>query len=87
MAKLYPTYEIGSMAKPTWRTKGFAGRELNAEDLAYAEKWAKILDLDYPALEKVLKGNDPDRKQQIVDWSAIYILKMRPNQIFMILKI
>ena len=76
MAKLFPTYEIGSMAKPTWRTKGFAGRELNADDLAYAEKWAKILDLDYPALENVLKGNDPDRKQQIVDWSALYILKM-----------
>ncbi len=76
MRKLYPTYEVGSMAKPTWRTKGFAGRTLNADDLAYAEKWAKILDLDYPELEKVLKGDDPDRKQQIVDWSALYILRM-----------
>ncbi len=76
MVKLYPTYEIGSMAKPTWRTRGYAGRKLRPKDFEYAKKWGESLDLDYSALEKVLKGDDPDRKNQIVNWSALYVLTM-----------
>jgi len=76
MSKLFPTYEIGSIAKPRWRVKGYAGRKLNQADLDDAEKWAKILGIDYSEVETVLKGDSPNRKQEIVDLSALYVLTM-----------
>jgi 5-methyltetrahydropteroyltriglutamate--homocysteine methyltransferase len=76
MSKLFPTYEVGSIAKPSWRVKGYAGRKLNQADFDDAKKWAEILGIDYAEVEKVLKGDFPNRKQEIVDLSALYVLKM-----------
>jgi len=76
MSNLFQTYEIGSIAKPSWRVKGYAGRKLNESDFAEAKKWAKILGIDYNEVEKVLKGDSPNRKQEVVDLSALYVLKM-----------
>ena len=76
MTKLFKTYEIGSMAKPSWRVRGYAGRKLRQSDLVYAKKWADKLGLDYAQLETVLKGDSPSRKQDILEWSALFVLKL-----------
>lgn len=76
MEKIFKTYEAGSLAKPSWRVKGYAGRKLNNYDLFQAKKWAEKLDLNYLELEKILLGNDSNRKQLIIEWSARYALKL-----------
>ena len=35
MNKLFPTQEIGSLAKPRWRVKGYRGKPLSKEEIAY----------------------------------------------------
>jgi len=76
MTKLFKTYETGSLAKPSWRTKGFTSRKLNKYDLLHAEKWAKKLDINYPKAEKILLGNSPNKKQAIIELSSLYALKI-----------
>ena len=39
MTKLYKTYEVGSLAKPRWRVKGYAGRKLSEADIKAAKSW------------------------------------------------
>jgi len=73
---LFQTYELGSLSKPAWRVKGYANKKLIKSDLDYARKWAHKLDLDFSELEMVLKGDNPNRKQQILKWSALFALKM-----------
>jgi len=43
MDKLFPTQEIGSLAKPRWRVKGYKGEQLSSEEIAEAIKWARKL--------------------------------------------
>jgi len=76
MNKLFQTYEIGSIAKPTWRVKGYAGRSLSQADFAEAKKWADILGINHGMVEAVLKDGSPNRRQKILDLSALYVLKM-----------
>ena len=76
MAKLFETYEIGSLAKQSWRLKGYSGAKLTEVDIAEAEKWGKRLGTDYKPLIKLLNGDAPDKRQQIVNWSALYAVKM-----------
>ena len=40
------TREIGSLAKPPWRVKAFAGRSLEERDIAEAERWGEKLGFD-----------------------------------------
>jgi 5-methyltetrahydropteroyltriglutamate--homocysteine methyltransferase len=37
----FMTREIGSLAKPPWRVRAFAGRVLEERDLGEAERWAE----------------------------------------------
>ena len=39
MDKLFPTQEIGSLAKPRWRVKGYKGEQLSSEEIAEAIKY------------------------------------------------
>lgn len=76
MAKLFETYEIGSLAKHNWRLKGNSGAKLTPQDIAEAEAWGRKLGIDYKPLTKLLRGNDPNKKQQVVNWSALYAVRM-----------
>jgi 5-methyltetrahydropteroyltriglutamate--homocysteine methyltransferase len=76
MAKLFETYEIGSLAKHNWRLKGFSGAKLTEADIDEAETWGKRLGIDYKPLIKLLKGDAPDKRQQVVNWSALYAVRM-----------
>ena len=46
MSIRFVTREIGSLAKPSWRVKTFAGRPLEDNDVAEAVRWGKRLVVD-----------------------------------------
>jgi len=56
MDKLFPTQEIGSLAKPRWRVKAYRGDPLSEEEIAEAVKWGMLLGIEnFNQLVKVLK--------------------------------
>ena len=44
----FVTREIGSLAKPSWRVKAFAGRPLEESDFVAAEEWGRRLEVEGP---------------------------------------
>ena len=71
-AKLFPTQDVGSLAKPRWRVKGFRGEALTENEIREALIWARKLDFeDVDELEKILRGEDsPERRRKILEWSS-----------------
>jgi len=76
--KLFPTQEIGSLAKPTWRVKGFKGEKLSKDEIAEAVIWARRLGIeDVSELIKTLGGKDSaERRQAILEWSATLAIRL-----------
>jgi len=75
----FTTREIGSLAKPPWRVKSFAGRPVEAHDVAEAERWGRRLDVDGYAdlLELLNRGQFGDAEMaEIDDWAARYALAL-----------
>jgi 5-methyltetrahydropteroyltriglutamate--homocysteine methyltransferase len=72
--RLFPTQEIGSLAKPGWRVKAVAGKPLRPHDVAEAQEWGKRLGIDTSELVGLLqKGSlSPQEKAQVVDASALF---------------
>jgi len=77
MDKLFPAQEIGSLAKPVWRVKGFKGERLSKGEIADAVKWGKRLEVEnLDALVRLLgKGDSPSRRKAILEWSAKYAIR------------
>ena len=78
MAKLFPVQEIGSLAKPRWRTKGLR-QQLTSQDLFEAEEWAEKLSIpDYHDRAKnILKtGDEKARAQEVLELSTLYGLRL-----------
>ena len=78
MTKLFPVQEIGSLAKPKWRTKGLR-QQLTSQDLSEAEEWAEKLSIpDYHDRAKnILKANDDkERAQEVLELSTLYGLRL-----------
>ncbi len=76
------TREIGSLAKPPWRARSFAGRSLEEEDLEHAEFWGERLGIDRheELLELLRRGRFGDEDlRSIEDWSARYALGLMEN--------
>ena len=70
------TREIGSLAKPSWRVKAFAGLELDEADFAEAERWGRKLDVEgHEALVEGLRSGSASR-DQLDDWAAVYALRL-----------
>jgi 5-methyltetrahydropteroyltriglutamate--homocysteine methyltransferase len=70
------TREIGSLAKPSWRVKTFAGRPLDERDVAEAELWGRKLDVDgHEALVEGLRSQSLSR-EEIDDWAATYAIRL-----------
>jgi 5-methyltetrahydropteroyltriglutamate--homocysteine methyltransferase len=70
------TREIGSLGKPPWRVKTFAGRPLDETDIGEAERWGRRLDVDgHEALVEGLR-NQSLARAEIDDWAAIYALRL-----------
>jgi len=77
MNKLFPTQEVGSLAKPGWRIKGFRGQPLSEEDIAEAINWGKRLGIsNLDKLAELLRRSDSSgRRKAILEWSALYAIR------------
>ncbi len=78
MSKLFPTQEIGSIAKPRWRTKGLT-QPLTVNDLAEAEEWAGRLGIEnyHDRAKELLSTRDQkDRVRELLELSTIYGLRL-----------
>jgi 5-methyltetrahydropteroyltriglutamate--homocysteine methyltransferase len=75
MMKALLTHEMGSLAKPGWRVKAYAGQPLGQADLEEARTWGERLSV--PGHEELvdLLGRGPfdaGQKQEIRQWSSRY---------------
>jgi 5-methyltetrahydropteroyltriglutamate--homocysteine methyltransferase len=73
------TREIGSLGKPSWRVKAFAGRPLDESDLAAAERWGKKLEVtEHERLLELLGSGEFGAAElaEIDDWAAIYAIRL-----------
>jgi 5-methyltetrahydropteroyltriglutamate--homocysteine methyltransferase len=78
MNKLFPTQEIGSLAKPAWRVKGYRGEPLSESEIAEAISWGRRLRIeDVEELVKILKRKErtPADKRAILEWSAKFVIR------------
>ena len=77
MNKLFPTQEIGSLAKPRWRVKGYRGEQLSAEEISEAISWGEKLGIaNLKQFVQVLRAKDsPKRRKAIREWSAKFAIK------------
>jgi len=78
MSKLFPVQEIGSLAKPKWRTKGLR-QPLSAQDLSEAEGWAEKLGIDdfHDRAKSILKtSDDKTRTKEVLELSTMYGLRL-----------
>src|SRR5207247_3606249 len=73
------THEIGSLDKPGWRVKAYAGQPLSDRDLEEARTWGERLEVpDYERLIDLLR-HAPFGKEQnagLQRWSSLYALKL-----------
>jgi 5-methyltetrahydropteroyltriglutamate--homocysteine methyltransferase len=73
------THEIGSLGKPAWRVKAFAGIPLTEADIEDARAWGERLSVpDYHALLELLRSPSlsPEQKLDIKRWSSLYALRL-----------
>ncbi len=77
MSKLFPTQEMGSLAKPRWRVKGYRGESIEREDMAEAVNWGRRLGIQNLKKLVELLGEAPSasRKRAILEWSAKYAIR------------
>jgi 5-methyltetrahydropteroyltriglutamate--homocysteine methyltransferase len=80
MSKTFPTQEIGSLPKFSWRTKPFRQMTLDDADLDSAKRWGERMDV--PGTSKLLKllskraDFSDEEKKEIVDFSLLYAIRM-----------
>lgn len=78
--KLFPTQEVGSLAKPAWLLKGVRGTKLTREDWADLDHWAARLEIEgVDQLRRLLNSNgEPSEKAKgaVRDWAALFALRL-----------
>ncbi len=75
----FKTREIGSLAKPSWRVKAFAGRPLEEDDVREAERWGRRLDVEgWERLAEVLTDGTigAEERSELDDWAARYAIRL-----------
>jgi 5-methyltetrahydropteroyltriglutamate--homocysteine methyltransferase len=75
----FVTREIGSLAKPSWRVKAFAGRPLEEGELREAESWGRRLDVDgFERLSETLRSGQFGEAElaEIDYWAALYAIAL-----------
>ena len=74
------THEVGSLDKPGWRTKAYAGKPLADGDFEEATSWGRQLDVpEYERLVDLLHQAPLSREQkaEIQRWSSLYALRLQ----------
>ncbi len=72
------THEIGSLAKPGWRVKGYAGRPVGDADVEEARRWGEHLGVEgHEALIELLRRAplDDDGRREVRRWSSRYAVR------------
>ena len=76
------THEVGSLDKPGWRVKAYAGKPLDDKDLEEARSWGERLTVpEYQKLLDLLR-HAPFSKEQKADiqrWSSLYALRLEES--------
>ena len=80
------TREIGSLGKPSWRVKAFAGRPIEEGDVKEAERWGRRLEvsgyeelveaLSAAATSTVSLGNGGMPLAEIDNWASRYAIRL-----------
>jgi 5-methyltetrahydropteroyltriglutamate--homocysteine methyltransferase len=73
------THEIGSLDKPPWRVKGFAGVPLDESDINDAAAWGERLSVPaYPALVELLRQSPlgKEHRAELRRWSSLYAVRL-----------
>jgi 5-methyltetrahydropteroyltriglutamate--homocysteine methyltransferase len=76
------THEIGSLDKPGWRVKAYAGQPLEARDFEEAQAWGEQLQVPkYEQLVDLLHHPpfDKEKKAEIQRWSSLYALRLEES--------
>ncbi|MEM4713642.1 MAG: hypothetical protein QXQ61_03720 [Candidatus Bathyarchaeia archaeon] len=82
MDKLFPAQEIGSLAKPVWRIKGYRGESLSESEIAEVVDWGRRLGIEgVDELVKILKSGERTLgdKRAILEWAAKFVIRFFEN--------
>jgi 5-methyltetrahydropteroyltriglutamate--homocysteine methyltransferase len=73
------THEIGSLDKPSWRVKAYAGKKLDDRDIEEARRWGELVQVpEYERLLDLLAQSpvDKSKKDEVKKWSSRYGVRM-----------
>jgi 5-methyltetrahydropteroyltriglutamate--homocysteine methyltransferase len=77
------THEIGSLDKPGWRVKAYAGRGLEEKDVEEARTWGQRLGVPrYDELEDLLRQSPlttREQKDEVKRWASRYALRLEES--------
>jgi len=77
MNKLFPTQEVGSLAKPIWRIESYTGESLSRDEINEAVHWGRTLRIEnLDELVKLLSERDfAGKRRALLEWSAKYAIR------------
>jgi 5-methyltetrahydropteroyltriglutamate--homocysteine methyltransferase len=76
------THELGSLDKPSWRVKAYAGVAVDERDVEEARSWGTRLEVpDYERLLDLLGHSSLDdaQRQEVREWSSRYGLRLEES--------
>ncbi len=76
------THEVGSLDKPGWRVKAYAGKPLSEADLEEARAWGERLQVpEYEQLLGLLRRApfSKEQKAEIQRWSSLYAVRLEES--------
>jgi 5-methyltetrahydropteroyltriglutamate--homocysteine methyltransferase len=76
------THEVGSLDKPGWRVKAYAGKPLEEKDLEEARVWGERLQVpEYERLLDLLRHApfSKEQKAELQRWSSLYAVRLEES--------
>ena len=76
------THEVGSLDKPGWRVKAYAGKPLDDKDLEEARTWGERLHVpEYERLLDLLRHApfSKEQKAELQRWSSLYAVRLEES--------
>ena len=74
---VFPTQEIGSLAKPPWLVKATRGQRPSEADLRELDRWAERLGIEGTDELKALLASDHPDKERVRDWGALFAIRLQ----------